>query len=563
MKVSSEQLLLCATQDLARFSGLDPCLNESSYAAKALIDSLVKKSIDDKEPTADKKALDLFLSVNEGLIDRVETSELYDEYLIGELRNELYRFWYKSSSEGLVPSLHAIYLHGRVGPGKSLGSEYNDEYCKLYQSKLTVTNSELYLSYRASSSLTELTDAAEKRRAEEAGAYEVVRHSKLLFVPKRADISRTICVEPSLNMFYQLGLARILESRLREVYSIDLSVQPDFNRELARRGSVDGSFATIDLSSASDSMSVGVLRNILPRDFFSWLMSLRTPAVKLPDGRVVPLKMISTMGNGFTFPLQTIIFAAVVSSCYRLSGKPLHRNMLGLRRSPGNFAVFGDDIIVEKEVFSKVVRLLTLLGFKVNTDKTFVEGPFRESCGSDFFNGHFVRGVYIKTLRTPQDRYTLINLLNDWSAVTGIGLPETVRTLCRTVKPVFVPPASGLDEGIHVPLSLKGVVRYDRNGSVKYRSFKAVPRQHRIGDSGEIKQRSLVNPDGLICCVLNGSIRSQAISLRQRDVRYVVKKGLSPCWDFVPFTRSKGRFSFTRWGTAVYLNLYGCKNPVS
>lgn len=561
MKVSSELLLQYVYQDLSDVNTSNrPEARWFEFSARALQNGILSKMTEHVQPDADSRALDKFLSVNENLPNLPLVSDLYDDYLLGELRKELDRFWYSSGDQPLVGSLHQLFLLGKTGPGKSIGSEFNDAYCKLHQSKLSTTSPELYKSYRASVSTFPLTDASEKLRAEEVGEFDVVRHSKLLFVPKRTDISRTICVEPSLNMFYQLGLAQVLEERLRQVYSIDLTKQPDLNRELTRLGSVDGSYATIDLSSASDSFSIGVLRDILPRGFFSWLMSLRTPSVKLPDGRVIALKMISTMGNGFTFPLETLVFAAIVSVCYRLSGVQLLRNQrVGDRWVPGNFGVFGDDIIVESRIFSKVKRLLTCLGFKVNDSKTFVEGPFRESCGHDYFCGHFVRSVYIKTLRTPQDRYVAINMLNNWSAESGISLPRTVRYLLRSVRKVFVPPTEGYDAGIHVPFSMIDEPRYGKNRSVKYRSFKPIPRVHRIAEDGSIKQRShlIVNPYGLIISFVSGHVRSQAITLRQRATRYVMKPGISPNWDYFPFARSNRRFSFTQWGTAVYFNSWG------
>ena len=561
MKVSSDVLYSHVYDDLkdatAAFDKTPEC-SFRRFAAVALLESVLKKYQDIPHKdlvAADVKAIEKFLSVNESLPNRLEPSQLYDDYLIGELRQELDKFWYHRFDDPLVSSLHQIFLSGRVGPGKSLGSDWNDCYSKLFQSTLTSTSRHLYTSYRASTDRYPLWKASEVARANSQGEVSVVKRSKLLLVPKSVDISRCICVEPNLNMFYQLGFGRILEKRLRQVYGLDLSVQPDLNRELARQGSINGEYITIDLSSASDSMSYRLLENILPRGFFSWLNILRTPETQLPDGRVIALNMISTMGNGFTFPLQTILFAAMVSVAYKLSGIPLLRPHKG---STGNFAVFGDDIIVRRETFEKVSRLLDLFGFKMNVSKTFVEGPFRESCGSDFFNGRFVRGVYIKTLRSPQDRYVAINLFNDWTASTGIILPRTVQYLLSSVKRVLIPPFSPYDGGIHCPLSFVPTVRYDLNGSIKFRSFQSKPTLHRILDDGSINKRqgSLVNLDGLLVTFIAGYIRSQAISVRQFRPSYVMRGGKTPFWDFFPLSRSYSRFSYKRWETAVYWNSY-------
>jgi hypothetical protein len=534
-----------------------------------LRDSLLKKYVESglTSPQADQKALELFLDVNKELLtSHREPETLMDQHLLGELKASLDRFWYRSGTDTLVASLHDLFLAGHVGPGSSLGSPDNDFYTKLFNCRLTTTSKLLYDTYRAGSHIQSLHSFAEARRAEVHGPYDLADHSKLLFVPKRNDISRSICVEPNLNMFFQLGLAKILESRLRQVYSIDLSTQPDFNRELARQGSINGSYATIDLSSASDSLSIGVLESILPVSFMNWLKILRTPNTRLPDGRTVQLRMISTMGNGFTFPLETLIFAAVVDSAYRVDGTSLRRNQRveagdlvsdRITEKVGNFAVFGDDIIVQTAVVRKVLRLLWLLGFSVNRDKTFIEGPFRESCGHDYLHGHFVRGVYIKTLQTQQDRYIAINLLNDWSATTGIQLCSTIQYLRQTVRWVVVSPLLGLDAGIHVPLHM-AKPRLDRNGSFKVRFFCTKPRQIHIKERGFSKAwcRRDFNLYGLELAFIAGYIRSHMLSLRQRRAHYAMKSCILPVWDRVQLTRSWRRFSFTRWETAVHLNLF-------
>jgi len=558
MKVSSDVLLQHVLDDISTFLVDSPERSWRHEAALSLRSSLLKKYLESGLPSddANTSALNLFLSVNSSLKDSVMKAEtLKDQYLIGELKASLNRFWFCEGDRPLVTGLHDLFLAGRVGPGSSLGAKHGDFYTKLFASRLTTTSRLLYQSYRQSLQHLPVWDTAENYRVAQLGDIEIVEHSNLLFVPKRNDISRTICVEPSLNMFYQLGLAKILEQRLRMVYNINLSKQPDFNRDLARLGSVDGSFSTIDLSSASDSLSVGVLRQILPGGFFAWLNCLRTPSTKLPDGRVVPLRMISTMGNGFTFPVETIIFTAVVEAAYRISDVPLIRNS---GDTPGNFAVFGDDLIVDKRVTSSLLRLLSLLGFTVNPLKTFVEGPFRESCGCDWFSGHNVRGVYIKTLRTPQDRYVAINSLNDWSAQTGILLPRAIQYLLSTVRRVEVSPIYGLEAGIHIPFSMVNKPSYNRNGSFRTKRWVARTVSVEVADGffSHRWSRQLFNPSGLSVAFLAGYIRSSRIPLRQREVFYTMKHSVLPFWDRIEVARSYRRFSFAQWATAVRGNVW-------
>jgi len=534
MKCSSELLYSHVLSDLAPYLTKQGAPERSTreFASEQLTLSLFKKFVGDisKSKQADSRALELFLKVNEDLPQSLRPVEsLRDQLLVGELKRSLDSFWFRDGTTPLVGCLHDIFLRGRVGPGSSIGVSEPCFYTKLFASTLTTTSSLLYSSYRASlDSCSYLHSDAENNRYECWGEAKVVEHSLLSFVPKRTDISRTICTEPNLNMYYQLGLGQILEDRLREIYAINLSSQPSFNCELARLGSINGNYATIDLSSASDSMSLGVLREILPRGFYSWLVSLRTPTARLPDGRTVPLKMVSTMGNGFTFPLETIVFTAVVDACYRVCGVPFVRNT----KDHGNWAVFGDDIIVRRECFSAVRRLLYLLGFSVNDAKTFAEGPFRESCGGDFYNGSPCRGVYIKDLSSPQDRYVAINLLNQWSALHGIFLSKSIEYLCRTVRRVLIPPTFGLDQGIHCHRSELDRIQYDNNGAFKFLCYQPVSRRIKINYDGSstLDSRNSSNLSGLELSAIAGYLRSGQVILRQRVTRYRLKRCVSPNW---------------------------------
>jgi hypothetical protein len=133
--------------------------------------------------------------------------------------------------------------------------------------------------------------------------------------------------------------------------------------------------------------------------------------------------MISTMGNGFTFPLMTTILSSAVRAVYREMGILIKDNPLAWNHDavvPGNWAVFGDDIIVCREAYDMLVTFLHELGFRVNLTKSFNSGLFRESCGHDYLGGHDVRGVYLKRMTSRQDIAVAVNLLNDWSFRTSI-----------------------------------------------------------------------------------------------------------------------------------------------
>jgi hypothetical protein len=434
-----------------------PWDNSSTAARKSLAKSFMKKFADDVNKDAcDKAALDKFLSVN----SRCGTWQLncesqQDWDLISTLKKWLWAFFHTEPSQtSLVHGFSSLLDEARNGPGAAVGAESTDFYTKLFDSKLTCSSVGLLRAYTNYLKTYPLWLEAEETRRTAWGDSEIVADNRLDFVPKDATISRSICIEPVLNMFFQLGMGRLIERRLKNFFGVTLSFQPDVNRALALMGSCTGDMVTIDLSSASDSMSLRMVRELFPPDIVQWFEILRSRSSRYKS-EVIGLNMLSTMGNGFTFPVQTALFSCIVAAAHEVDGltrvdHPHGMPVLSLKHLP-NWSVFGDDIICSQRVLRKVLRLLTLTGFEVNGLKTFYEGLFRESCGHDYFKGHDVRGVYCKTLKTPQDRYTLINLLNQWSSWQNIPLPRTVGRLLRSVPQIVVPPWENADCGVWIP----------------------------------------------------------------------------------------------------------------
>jgi hypothetical protein len=368
-------------------------------------------------------------------------------------------------------------------------------------------------------------------------------------------------------MFFQLGLGSIIEDRLKSYWGIDLSAQPDKNRSLARLGSLCGfdglKFCTIDLKSASD-MPLNMAKSVYPRDILQYILKYRSESTQIPGLGSYKLDILSSMGNGFTFPLQTALFAAIILTCYRVNNVtpdfPFGDKL-------GNFGVFGDDLIIDASCKDDLFILLDVLGFTINYSKSFVEGPFRESCGLDYFNGVDVRGVYLKTLKTPQSRYSSINLLNEWSAVNGILLRSTISLLLKTVRFIPVPRWENPDAGIQLPFALTGL---KASGTVAYRHYRAEALTWTIKDLGFLGPKHLIdrliyNPHGLWLSFLMGNFKDGLASVRQTDVRYRLRTATSPCWDYEPSSwiptklveeRSpvKRRASWERWNTVSYQN---------
>jgi hypothetical protein len=230
----------------------------------------------------------------------------------------------------------------------------------------------------------------------------VIDVGTLSFVEKNAKTDRPIVVEPVLNGFWQLGVGDYLKERLRIHAGQDLRDQQR-NQDLAKRGSLDGSVATIDLSSASDTVAFSVVFDLLPEPWVDLLSQLRTGRIEY-DGCQVELEKFSSMGNGYTFELETLIFWAIASSCTEI--RSADQSLV---------SVYGDDIIVPTDVVEILYLALSYCGFFVNHEKSFDKGPFRESCGADWLNGDDVRPIFKKDRVSYQWLYTFHN----WSMRRG------------------------------------------------------------------------------------------------------------------------------------------------
>jgi hypothetical protein len=237
-----------------------------------------------------------------------------------------------------------------------------------------------------------------------------VRPGKLQFVPKTALIDRTIMVEPILNSFFQKGIGSYMRERLLNKARVDLHDQTR-NQGLAWEGSLTGDLATIDLSSASDCISYELVYELLPLHWAELLSNLRTGHVRIPDAYtslfnessvdeegVLKLEKFSSMGNGFTFELESLIFYSLAHACCRQ-----------LHVSTEKLSVYGDDIIVPKAAYSLLVSVLECLGFEVNQNKSFHTGAFRESCGADYYAGKDIRPFYLKKVVCDRILYSMHN----------------------------------------------------------------------------------------------------------------------------------------------------------
>lgn len=585
MHLTANDLLACLESDL-NASGWDGSTvtdlgrHPSQYAMSSLRNSLVKKYTGDT--VSDELArltLQGFLACNAACeqyvpVPQREQVQEWEWLLYGEVKNILYDFFHEcprlpasrpvayplgppgpNDGNMYTPPFDSVYhdtpfpilslttvVQGLdVGPGASVGSTETDFVSKLVDGKLTYTTEALYDFYTRTIGSSPTWASCEATRSQAYGRTPVVG-SRLSFVPKSSKIARTICTEPLLNMMFQKGVAAVLEKRLETFFSLrlkkhkDRSPQQEWNSHLAHLGSVTGGFATIDLSSASDTIAKSMIEDLIDPVNYYWLEKTRSPATITPDGATVQLSMISSMGNAFTFPLQTAIFAAIVHAVYRLHG--LHPVGPDVRCS-GNFGVFGDDIIVDTRVYEATISALKLFGFTPNVDKSFGNGGFRESCGHDYYLGHNIRGVYIQSLGDPEDFYSAYNRLMRWS-LRWVPLPKTLSLLAKGAKYLPVPADSDDASGFKVPIAFaptysrgkegKQYSRLVKLGLKMYKYRKVVPRTRDIRALGAAGKY----PDGLLLAAVAGRLRNGRLGLRTTKLKTVLKVGVTPRWSYIP-----------------------------
>jgi len=356
--------------------------------------------------------------------------------------------------------LDAVLSECDFGPGASLGVHGNttNQARKLLVSKWTVSSGAFYYAYSAicrDNYLVELLNRRDEGPYYAADHFELFRNfqkkvryaesNKVSFVPKTVMTERTIAVEPLLNGYLQKGADTFMRKRLKRV-GIDLSDQ-SLNQRLAREGSTssgDQSWVTLDLSSASDSISIELCRNLLPPDWFDYLNSIRSHSYSL-DGTEIRYQKFTTMGNGFCFPLETLLFASLCSvACGGLS-------------TYSNFTVYGDDILIRKYAADRLVSLLKLCGFSVNRRKSFLQGPFRESCGADWFEGKDVRPINLDyTFESIENIFKFCNLCRSKEILADL-FNEALQYLESLIPPdlFFVRPYKGnVDSALEVPLDV-------------------------------------------------------------------------------------------------------------
>lgn len=334
-------------------------------------------------------ARDGFLSNERQCFEANRHLEKYDEYpvLETELDVAFYeiliraRAWIKKTL-GPVPDR----LRGRFGPGAVFESEVwrHRETMTHYDKLRNMPNLTHNVSCRLVDDLIWSTAFRSAwGRLVLLDSFPRTKGNRFTTVPKDATKDRGIAVEPGINVLGQLAVGDELKIRLKR-RNIDLRGDGEryhpvlsrlglqhgrpwkgqaHHREMARQASLTSSHATIDLSNASDTICRVLVKLLLPSDWYSLLSELRSPFTrfsptgKKKDARWYYLEKFSSMGNGYTFELETLIFCALAHA-------------VGANVGVDTF-VYGDDIIVPDAVAADLLAVLRHVGMTPNEKKTF------------------------------------------------------------------------------------------------------------------------------------------------------------------------------------------------
>lgn len=418
------------------------------YQVGALIKKFPFKGIDTFAPALEKfqaceQQCHLYNTQNYRAL--VALSSKHPEYygLLQDLQKEI------RDLLGDTPDLDMVYVNGRHGPGQTAGGLFRNgavtDYFKYSTLPYTVTSNALPHAKALLEADPQWIGALmDEYRVKNdipmwnpidmdlfwSFVFRIIEESEITSVPKTALIDRFIAMEATFNVFLQLGVDHVIREKLKSNWGYDLNTQ-EKNQNYAHEGSVADNLATLDLKGASDTISLMICYLLLPPGWLDLLLDLRMSCGKIKKtGETVVFSKMSSMGNGFTFVLESLIFGACTRVAMRRS------------KSQGKSAVYGDDLICPSGAAKLLIDILGLCGFEINEEKSFVSGPFRESCGKDFYLGHNVRPFFISdAFATVPQLFHIVNSLKllekrcEWP--WDIRLNRTISLLLTWIPPDF------------------------------------------------------------------------------------------------------------------------------
>jgi hypothetical protein len=268
------------------------------------------------------------------------------------------------------------------------------------------------------------------------------RPVRVIQVPKTLKTPRIIAIEPVCMQYTQQA---ILEPLVRSIESHSLTAghvnftRQEINQRLALRGSIDGSLATIDLSEASDRVALVLVEAMLSAPGLANLreavLACRSTRADVPGHGIIWLRKFASMGSALCFPIESMVFYTICL-CAVIEKLNLPFTYSSVFEAKKHVWVYGDDIIVSADKVPAVVDWLESFRLKVNANKTFYTGRFRESCGMDAYGGYPVTPVYLRRMPPDSRRSTseIVSLISFANQAYKAGYWQTAKETRKVVE---------------------------------------------------------------------------------------------------------------------------------
>jgi hypothetical protein len=256
-----------------------------------------------------------------------------------------------------------------------------------------------------------------------------------------------ISAEYTATQYLQQGQMRSMMDYIERSRILSKSIRlrdQTLNQDRSRTAYPD--FVTLDLSNASDTVSsplVWFLLGRLPR-LRRELFSTRSHYASF-EGMVGRLCAFAPMGSATCFPVETLVF-------WSLAIATVHLHRFGRKKVTAKtlselgtlVTVFGDDIIVPADCYETLASVLRSVGCEPSESKTCWRTPFRESCGSEWYNG-----TNVTITRNKRYNYATDNKISHFPALADLQRRLYVAGLYRAADLV-----KGWAEAIHPTLTV-------------------------------------------------------------------------------------------------------------
>lgn len=297
------------------------------------------------------------------------------------------------------------------------------------------------------------------------------RPVRVITVPKTQNTPRIIAIEPTCMQYVQQGLLeRFVEGIEGNYLARNLVGFMDQgpNQDLAHEGSLSGELATLDLSEASDRVSYLLVQNMLRnhRNLREAVDASRSKRADVRGHGIIPLAKFASMGSALCFPIESLVFmTAIFMGISRELKEPVSKKLI--HEFLGQVRTYGDDIIVPVRFVRSVVEVLSLLGFKVNSSKSFWTGRFRESCGKWYYAGEEVTPIRLRQFLPAQrtDATEIISAVSLRNQFYKAGYWKSVKLLDNLLEGLIPFPAVAETSPVLGKLSFLGyqIERWDPN----------------------------------------------------------------------------------------------------